>query len=275
MSILIVDSGSTKADWLFKHEEKIELFHTNGMNPFFRTKDDIVKEMEEKITPKTGCDVEAIYFYGAGVVATSNPVKEALSTVFPNAMTETHSDIIAACRALFGRDEGIACIIGTGSNACLYDGKKVTAKIPPLGFILGDECSGTDFGKRLLGDYFKKVIPENLKLAFENEYSPQLADILHKTYKEECPNRFLASFTPFISNNIDNPYCSDMVKKCFGKFIERNVLSLPKCTNYPIGMIGSIAYRFQDIFKTQLVQYGFGSPIIMKDPIAGLAKFHQ
>ena len=275
MSILIVDSGSTKADWLFQHEEKTELFQTKGMNPFFRTKDELVKEMEEAITPKTGREVEAIYFYGAGVVATSNPVKEALSTVFPNAMTETHSDIIAACRALFGHNQGIACIIGTGSNACLYDGEKVTVQIPPLGFILGDECSGTDFGQRLLGDYFKKAMPENLKLAFESEYSPQLADILQKTYKEKQPNRFLASFTPFISKNIDNPYCSDMVKNCFRKFIERNVLPLPQCTDYPIGMIGSIAYHFQDIFKAQLVRYGFGYPIIMKDPIAGLSKFHQ
>ena len=276
MSILIVDSGSTKTDWLFKHEGKAELFRTKGMNPFFWTRNMVIKEMEEEVILRTGRDIGAIYFYGAGVVdASHNIVKDSLSTVFPDTVSETHSDIIAACRALFGHNEGIACILGTGSNACLYDGEKITAQIPPLGFILGDECSGTDFGKRLIGDYFKKKIPKNLKSAFENEFSPQLADIITKTYKEDRPNMFLASFTPFISKNIGHPYCSDMVKECFRKFIERNVLPLPQCTNYPIGMIGSIAYHFQDILEMQLVRYDFDSPKILKDPIAGLEQFHQ
>ena len=276
MSMLIIDSGSTKADWLFTDEGETRFFRTKGMNPFFRDADKLIVEIEEEVVSKTGRDVQEIYFYGAGVVeADSNPVKEILTMVFPDAVIETHSDIIAVCRALFGYNEGIACILGTGSNACRYDGKTITAQIPPLGYILGDECSGTDFGKQLLGDYFKRAMPEDLKIAFQKEFAPKLVDILQKTYREECPNRFLAGFTPFISRYIGHPYCLDMVKRSFRRFIERNVLPLLQNDDYRIGMVGSIAFCLQDILKEQLTEYGFDNSLILKDPMSGLKEYHK
>ncbi|WP_423129618.1 ATPase [Gaoshiqia sp. Z1-71] len=278
MKRLIADSGSTKADWrLIGHTNEVSSFQTRGMNPFFRTSDDIFQELQEKIFPETGGDVDEIFFYGAGVVdqEKGNVLKEAFTRLFPRARVETHSDVLGASRALFGREAGIACILGTGSNACFYDGIHITKKVPPLGFILGDECSGAALGKKLLGDYFKQVMPPAIRLLFEQEFSPVQTDVLNRVYRTERPNKYLAGFAPFLSAQLHEPYCLNMVEESFREFFERNVLRLPEITGYPIGFAGSVAYHFRDIIISQTEAYGFSHPIILKEPIAGLTAYHK
>ena len=273
---LIADSGSTKADWkLISGSTEIESFQTKGMNPYFRTSEDVTQELEEKILPKIDREVKEIFFYGAGVVNQTNIVKEALSGLFPAANVETHSDVLGASRALFGHRAGIACTLGTGSNACFYDGTKVAEKVPPLGFILGDECSGSAFGKKLLGDYFKMIMPSEIRIRFEQEFSPVLVDVLDQVYRGERPNKYLASFAPFLSAHVHEPYCREMVEKSFKEFFERNVLSLPVTKSHSIGFVGSVAHYFKDIVTVQTEAFGFKKPIILKEPVTGLVAYHK
>lgn len=275
---LIADSGSTKADWrLISETSEIGSFQTRGMNPFFRTSEDILLELREKISPEAGSEVKEIFFYGAGVVdqGEGNVVKEALSRLFPGATIETHTDVLGASRALFGRGPGIACILGTGSNACFYDGRQITEKVPPLGFIMGDECSGSAFGKKLLGDYFKRVMPSPLRVLFEQQFTPDQVEVLNRVYRMERPNRYLAGFAPFLSAHIDEPYCQKMVEESFKEFFERNVLSLTSAASHSIGFVGSVAFYFRDIITRQTEAYGFKQPTILKEPITGLVAFHK
>ena len=278
MKKLIADSGSTKADWrLTDGLTEIRSYQTKGMNPFFRTSEDIFRELQEKISPEAGSDVMEIFFYGAGVInqGKGDMVKDALSRLFPHAKVETHTDVLGASRALFGHEAGIACILGTGSNACLYDGRKITEKIPPLGFILGDECSGAAFGKRLLGDYFKQVMPLPLRRLFEQQFSTDQGEVLNRVYRTERPNKYLAGFAPFLSTHIHEPYCRKMVEENFRAFFERNVLRLPGAAGFPIGFVGSVAFYFKDIIAELTEIYGFKSPTILKEPIAGLVAYHK
>lgn len=273
---LIADSGSTKADWrLIGGSTEMESFRTRGMNPYFRSREDIVQELTGKILPHLTQEVNEIFFYGAGVADQVNVVKEVLSHLFPSAKVETHSDVLGASRALFGQGAGIACTLGTGSNACFYDGFKVAEKVPPLGFILGDECSGSAFGKKLLGDYFKRIMPSDLRILFEQEFSPVLTKVLDHVYRMESPNKYLASFAPFLSAHIQESYCREMVEKSFKEFFERNVLTLPVESAHPIGFVGSVAYFFREIVIRQTETFGFRNPVILKEPVTGLVTYHK
>lgn len=275
---LIADSGSTKTDWrLIRETSGPSSFQTRGMNPYFRTSDDIYQELKDTITPELRHNVKEIFFYGAGVAdqENGNILKEVLSRLFPGAKTETYSDVLGASRALFGNNAGIACTLGTGSNACFYDGRKITKKVPPLGFILGDECSGSGFGKKLLGDYFKLVMPVPLRTQFEQQFSLELIDVLGHVYRTERPNKYLAGFAPFLSTHIHEPYCRKMVEESFQEFFERNVLSLHLKSGFPIGFVGSVAYYFRDIVIRQTEAFGFRRPTILKEPVTGLVAYHK
>ncbi|MEL7585241.1 MAG: ATPase [Prolixibacteraceae bacterium] len=273
---LIADSGSTKADWrLISGSTEIKSFQTKGMNPYFRTREDVTQELKEEILSGITREVDEVIFYGAGVISQSNVVRDSLVQLFPAASVETHSDVLGASRALFGRNAGIACTLGTGSNACFYDGTSVAEKVPPLGFILGDECSGSAFGKKLLGDYFKKVMPADLRLLFEQEFSPVLEEVLDRVYRTERPNKYLAAFAPFLSGHILHPYCREMAEKSFKEFFERNVLSLPVTPVHAIGFVGSVAYFFRDIVGRQTEAFGFKKPVVIKEPVTGLVAYHK
>ncbi len=278
MKKLVADSGSTKADWrLIEDGEDSCSFQTKGMNPFFRTSEDMFLELKEKILPCSGQDVDEVFFYGAGVVDQQKGeiVRTALGQLFPGVKAETHSDVLGASRALFGNQQGIACILGTGSNACLYDGKEITAKIPPLGFILGDECSGGVLGRKLIGDYFKEVMPEKLRSLFREQFTIDLSVVLERVYRMERPNRYLAGFTPFISQHIDEPYCRLLILESLTEFFERNVLKIPDYQKYSIGFVGSVAFYFNNFISDLTTKYGFKDYRILKEPITGLVEYHK
>lgn len=278
MGKLIADSGSTKTAWLFIPEKgDPKSFETKGINPFFRTTDEIFQELNEKLKHEIPESVDEIFFYGAGIInqKRGDVVKNALTQLFPDALIETHSDVLGAARALFGSKAGIACIMGTGSNACLYDGERIVTGIPPLGFILGDECSGAVLGRKLLGDYFKNVMPNDLETVFQERYAVTEAEVLRRVYRSDRPNRFLASFAPFLSENISKPYCRDLVLKSLNEFFERNVLKIPEVRQFPIGFVGSVAFAFSRFVEDAVENYGFGRPVILQEPIAGLKAYHS
>jgi len=275
---LIADSGSTNTAWkLIKDSGEITDIRTSGINPFFRTSEDIFQELNELLLPETGNNIQEIYFYGAGII---NPekgqvIREALLKIYPEARVETYSDVLAAARALFGDRPGIAGILGTGSNVCLYDGQQITGGISPLGFILGDEGSGAVMGRKLLGDYFKEVMPGYLRNAFLEMFDLTREEALTRVYRTEKPNQFLAQFVPFLSDNAHSAYCQEFVQQNFMEFFERNVIKLPDYRNYQIGFVGSVAYYFSQILINVASYYGYEKIEIMKDPIDGLAEYYS
>jgi glucosamine kinase len=276
--ILIADSGSTKTAWkLISESGSVKNLKSNGINPFFRTEDDIFEELKSELLPETGEDVRLIYFYGSGIV---NPEKgaiisNALNRIYKEALIKTYSDVLGAARALFDNRPGIACILGTGSNACLYDGKNITLGISPLGFILGDEGSGAVMGRKLLGDYFKEVMPPYLRVAFSEKYHITRDEALARVYRSERPNQFLAQFTTFLSDHANSVYCQEFLQHNIIEFFERNVSKLPDYRKYSIGFVGSVAYYFTQTIKNVSAAYGFENVTILKDPIEGLVKFHR
>jgi len=279
MKKLIADSGSTKTDWKLLENGKITgSFQTKGLNPFFISEDDILNVLKEKIFPGIKGNVDEIFFYGAGVTDKnkSEKIEKPLSMVFPKAKIEVQSDILGASRALFGNEPGIVCILGTGSNSCIYDGKEIKKAIPSLGFILGDEGSGNALGKKLLSDYFKEVMPEKLRKLFEEDYKVKLKEVLEQVYKEaENPAKYLASFAPFLSKNIADPYCQQILKRNAIAFFERDVLTIPNAKKYALGFVGSVSYYFCDFFIRRACEFGFNSYRIENRPIDELAKFHM
>jgi len=275
--ILIADSGSTKCAWkIISGSDKMVTLYTAGINPFFRTTESIHDELLIKLFPVTVSPVDKIYFYGSGIIneEKASVIRDALLKLYPNARIELFSDVVAASRSLFGNKEGIACILGTGSNACLYDGSKVVAGISPLGFILGDEGSGAVLGKKLVGDYFKQVMPESLRLKFAEKYHLTREEALQRVYKMEKPNHFLASFAPFLSEEIETEYASQLVRNSLLEFFERNVLKIPDYQNYNIGFVGSIAFHFSQIVTELCKKNQINCVSVLQEPMEGLIKYH-
>jgi N-acetylglucosamine kinase-like BadF-type ATPase len=275
--ILIADSGSTKTTWkLIGNSGETKTIKTDGINPFFWTEEDIFQELSKILLSETGTDIQKIFFYGAGIVNAEKGdiIRRALTRIYSEAVIETHSDMLGAARALFGNQPGIACILGTGSNACLYDGERITQGISPLGFILGDEGSGAVMGRKLLGDYFKEVMPARLREEFGKRFTITREEALNRVYRSEKPNQFLAQFTPFLLEYAQSAYCQEFVQQNFMEFFERNVIKLPDYSKLPIGFIGSIAYYFSDILNNTASYFGFEQTIIIKEPIDGLEKYH-
>jgi glucosamine kinase len=193
---------------------------------------------------------------------------------FPKAKIEVQSDLLAAARGTLGNESGIACILGTGSNSCLYNGSEIIDHVPPLGFILGDEGSGAVIGRKLIGDFLKRIMPENISEKFKNQFQLTYADFLEGVYKKEKPNRFLAQFVPFIHENIDSKYCSNLVENSFEEFIKRNVLSYSGFQIQPISFVGSVAFYFQENLKNVLEKNHLQFKTVLKEPLNGLLKFH-
>ena len=226
--------------------------------------------------PETGTDIQQIYFYGAGIVNDEKGelIRRALNRIYSSAVIETHSDVLGAARALFGDKQGLACILGTGSNVCLYDGEKITQSISPLGFILGDEGSGAVMGRKLLGDYFKEVMPAPLREEFTKKYNLTREEALNRVYRSERPNHFLAQFTPFLSEHKNSAYCQAFVQENLMEFFERNVTKIPGYSKFPIGFTGSVAWFLSQLLNNTASYYGFEKTIIIKDPIDGLGKYY-
>lgn len=233
-----------------------------------------------KSTPQSTKSTEhpqnEIWFYGAGCTPgeKTDMVTEALRRAFGTEYSiNVFSDMVGAARALCQKEEGIACILGTGSNSCLYDGSQITANVSPLGFILGDEGSGANLGKLLVGNILKDQMGANLKNAFLDETGLTPADIIDRVYRKPMPNRWLASLSPFIAKHLDNEAVRAMVKGAFGAFFDRNIRNYGR-QDLPVGMVGSIAWYYQDIIREVADEKGYRIGKIMRTPLDGLQAYH-
>ena len=277
--ILIADSGSTKTDWCMAEKRvAIKRIPTKGMNPFFQSEDEMVEEMKHSLLPELdGKRPEAVYFYGAGCAFDKvEIVRRAISRVLSLDMAaiEVNSDMLAAARSVCGHEAGIACILGTGSNSCFYNGKEIEANVSPLGFILGDEGSGAVLGKLFIGDLLKNQLPAGLKEKFLERYQLTPADIIDRVYRKPFPNRYLATLSPFISEHITIPEVRQLVKQSFKAFLVRNVMQYDY-QHYAVGFNGSVAWYYRDILEEALSETGLKMGIIIKAPMEGLLKYHQ
>ncbi len=279
--ILIADCGSTKIDWCALNNEKVEKqVFTMGMNAVMLTEEEMRQRIADQLIPELGdiaSEITAVFFYGAGCISAEvcGNVARAIRANLPSAETvEVYTDLLAAARALCGREPGIACILGTGSNSCLYDGTGIASNVSPLGFILGDEGSGAVLGKLFLGDVLKKQLPAEICAAFLDEYDLDLLGIIRRVYREPQANRFLASVTPFLSKNIAVPEIHELVLNAFRAFFRRNIKQYTDYSKHPVNFIGSIAYYFADVLREAAAAEGCTVGQIVKSPMEGLIKFH-
>lgn len=278
--ILIADSGSTKTHWcLMANNGENNEFFTDGINPFFQTSDAMQNSVSNQLLPQMGHlmwvgPVTNVFFYGAGCTPEKIPfVTRALQAVFKKAQVEVNSDMLGAARALLGNEPGVACILGTGSNSCQYDGEKFLKNVPALGFILGDEGSGAVLGKRLVADLLKNQLSDELKEKFLTQYNTSQADIVENVYRKPFPNRFLAKLSKFAAENISNPLIYDLVYDHFRQFVTRNLKQYP--AELPVGFVGSIAYYYKDVLEKVLNDNGIQLANILQDPIPGLINYHK
>ena len=275
--ILVADSGSTKVDWVaIEKDGSVVSVKTAGINPVFITKEKIVNILEMSLLPVIGKDVEKVYFYGAGVVSDSvgGDLELAFKEVFPGVECSAASDMLAAARALCGNKPGIACIMGTGANSCFFDGDKMKDHVNAGGFILGDEASGGYFGKRLVSDFIKGLLPKELESEFIKRYDLDYLKIVDKVYKQPVPSRFLASFSYFIEDFRTTDYMQTLLKSGFRDFIVRNIYSY-NYKEYDVNLVGSIAFVFQDELREVSKELGVRIGKILKSPIDGLVEYHK
>ena len=242
----------------------------------FQTREEIAGEIRDALLPALkGERIDAIYFYGAGCAfpEKNRIVEEAITPYIP-APIEVYSDLMAAARALCGSRPGIACILGTGSNSCLYDGTEITEHISPLGFILGDEGSGAVLGKLLVGDCLKRQLPAPLVRKFMDQYELTPALLLERVYKQPFPNRFLATLSRFLLENITEQPIYNLVYTSFRSFFLRNVALYPGADTYPIHFVGSIAYYYQEVLKAAALSLDLKVGTVVQAPMNGLIRYH-
>jgi len=275
--ILIADSGSTKTDWCVSNRgEQLQRIITSGLNPYFVSEDEIEREIRLSLLPKLQThQFDAFYFYGSGCTPEKIPMMHTvLNRCFEVKTSAVDSDLSGAARGAFGRTPGIVCILGTGSNSCYYDGEKIVSNVPSLGFILGDEGSGAALGKLLVSDLLKNQLPAGLKEKFLQEFDLTLGMIIERVYRRPFPNRFLASFSPFLLRNIEEPALRLLVFNGFRSFLTRNVMQYDY-KRYPIRFIGSVAYYYREILEEAVLACGMQSGGVMRQPMEGLVKYHE
>ena len=275
-TILIADSGSSKTDWVVVNDSILESsFCTNGINPYFQSFEEIKKDIETGLTSQlSDIYVDAVYFYGAGCDANrSRIVRDALFSCIKTADVNVYSDLPAAVHSTCGDKAGIACILGTGSNSCFFDGEKIVKNVPSLGFILGDEGGGATLGRMLISDILKGLLPEEISRVFLKKYNLTQGEILERVYRQPFPNRFFAGFSPFLHENIHVPEIRAIVFNSFVAFLTRNVLQYDYKT-YEVNFVGSIAYHFSDILKEAAKTVNVRTGKILKNPIAGLVDYY-
>jgi N-acetylglucosamine kinase-like BadF-type ATPase len=276
--ILLADGGSTKVDWcVVSRGQLIKQVFTKGANPFFRTQEEISEELGQALLPAIGSyPIEAVYFYGAGCAfpEKNEIVAQAIRTHLDVPVIEVGSDLLAAARGLCGRNAGIACILGTGSNSCYYDGADIRENVSPLGYVLGDEGSGAVLGRLLVGACLKNQLTKGLKEKFLTQFdlTPQI--ILERVYKQPLANRFLASLSPFLLQHIDDASVYELVSGAFALFFKRNVMQYDY-KRHTVHLTGSVAYYYREILQKVAAGLGITLGAITQSPMEGLIKYYN
>ncbi|MEP7165996.1 MAG: N-acetylglucosamine kinase [Ferruginibacter sp.] len=275
---LIADSGSTKTEWCLLNGNKKKLINTQGLSPYFlnglQIKDVLEKELLSKLKQSIP---DEIFFYGTGC---SNPenvriVKEALKSVFKTSKIAVDHDLMGAAKALCGHEKGIACILGTGSNSCFYNGKKIVKNSPGLGYVLGDEGSGAYLGKKVIQYYLYNTFEPDLMDRFKAKFNTSAIEILDAVYKMPLPNRYLANYAVFLKENRGHYMIENIIEDGFNDFFFNHVYKYRESWTMPINFIGSIAYGFKDVLKDMCESYELQLGKVLKNPMEGLIKYHQ
>lgn len=275
--ILVVDSGSTTTEWVFVNEDEITRIKTPGFNPYYFKNEEYLDQLvNEDLGEIRFSKVEEVFFYGSGCSSAENCtlVKSALWQIFTNATVHVGHDLLAAAIALCGNNEGIACIMGTGSNSCLWNGKEIIENVPSLGYLLADEGSGVYLGKTILREILYGNAPKEISEAFYEEYKTNFSTSLDKLYKEEKPNKFMASISRFAYKHTDNKWIREMIKANFQNFIDLQISKYTNSKNYKVNFIGSVAFVYSDILKLVLEENGYSCGKIIRSPIDELVRFH-
>jgi glucosamine kinase len=278
MMILIADSGSTKTHWALADEKSasaVAEYQTSGINPFYQDKNSILHILQKEFIWTLNTPVH-LFFYGAGCSGVDSKaiVYEPLNSFFKPTSIAVESDLMAAAHSLCQHEAGLACIMGTGSNSCYYNGTEITKHVPSLGYILGDEGSGANIGRRLVADILKHQLPDDVTEHFFATFRYTREEILEHVYKNPFPNRFLAGFATYVGENIGIPALRTLVKSGFNKFFKRNIRQYPEAENHPVHFTGSIAWHFREILAESAEENGFRVGLITQSPMDGLIRFH-
>ncbi len=275
---LIADSGSTKTVWCLLEGKKKKIIQTQGISPYFLTIPEIKAIVDTELLPKLKKITPAeIYYYGTGCASHENSqiVKGALKKVFPKAAIKVESDLMGAAKALCGKGKGVACILGTGSNSCFFNGKKIVKNSPGIGYILGDEGSGAYLGKKVVQHFLYNTFDPDLMDRFNAKYNTNAHEILDAVYKKPLPNRYLANFAGFLVENRGHYMIENIIEDGFNDFFFNHVYKYRESWTMPIHFVGSIAYGFKDVLKDMCEVYELHLGTVLKNPLDGLIKYHS
>lgn len=273
--MVIADSGSTKTSWILVNNGVNQSITTAGINPMYQDEESIYSLLRDEFKPEITEPV-SVFFYGAGCINNdvNSTVRNALNRFFNIKELTVGTDLLAAARSLCGKSEGIACILGTGSNSCYYDGNGIVKNVSPLGFMLGDEGSGAVIGRKFISDLLKNQLHESIRTKFLESTGLTVAQIMDHVYRKPFPNRFLARFTVFIHENIELPGLRDIVKSSFTDFFERNIRQYTEALRLPVHFTGSVAFHFRAILTEVAAECGYQTGRITASPSDGLIEFH-
>jgi len=276
---LIADSGSTKCEWCLLANGKKKKIFTTGMSPYFLSAEQMVELLQKELVKKLkDVYINEIYYYGTGLGNPANGVllKKVLKKVFPAAKKiEANIDLLAAARAVCGHEKGIACILGTGSNSCYYNGKKIIKNSPGLGYVLGDEGSGAYLGKKVVQHFLYNTFDEELMFAFDKKYNINANEILNHVYQQPQPNRYLASFAIFLAENRGHYMVENIIEDGLNDFFFTHLYKYRESWLYPISFVGSVAYGFKDVLKNLCETYELELGKVLKQPMDGLVAYHN
>ena len=275
---LIADSGATKCEWCLLQDGKKKTILTQGISPYFLNTVQIIELLQKELLPKLkGSKINEVYFYGTGLSNANNVpiIKSAFKKLFPAAKVEINTDILAAARALCGKQKGIACILGTGSNSCFYNGKKIIKNSPGIGYILGDEGSGAYLGKKVVQHYLYNTFDADLMSRFDAKFTTNKVEILENVYKQPLANRYLASFTVFLAENRGHYMIENIIEDGLNDFFFTHLYKFRESWIMPINFIGSVAFGFKDILKELCNTYELELGNVLKKPMDGLVKYHS
>jgi len=275
---LIADSGSTKTEWCLLKNSKKSLFTTQGMSPYFLNPVEIEQIIIKEVFPLLGKNVVSeIYFYGTGCKNPANirMFKKVFNTLFENALVSVDNDLSGAAKALCGKEKGIACILGTGSNSCYFNGSRIVKNSPGLGFILGDEGSGAYLGKKVIQHYLYNIFDEELRGGFEAKFVTNETEIIEAVYKKPLPNRYLASFSLFLAENRGHYMIENIIEDGINDFFYMHIINYRESEKLPIHFTGGIAYGFKEVVTQLCLNYGLKPGLFLRSPMEGLIKYHQ
>lgn len=274
--ILVADSGSSKTDWMAYSPEQIFSFSTQGINPYFANAQDIVRILSKnKEISAIANEIKEVYFFGAGCL---NPdkheiVSNGLSSFFKNAFISVDHDLMGSAYATCGDKKGLACILGTGSNIAYYDGETVYTGKHGLGYILGDEGSGTYFGKKMLISFLHKIMPADLREKFSETFEVTKDIVVENVYQKPFPNSYLATFSRFMIHHRQHPFIQKTIKEGFQEFIDTNVKDYKNYRSLECNFVGSISYYYQDELRAVFAENNLKIGKILQKPIEGIFEY--